>query len=231
MTTGTPPTATLAPFGEIRRDRFYWVGKTQFRFWAGCQTRVDSFNGEPASDGTVTIHIEPLADIPSPEQIQALQFVFENEQLVGTNILNAVLEIYPEQRRIFRQAYGYSSEMSEEEKDDFEEEYGFDVPEISNPEELKAIIKLHTIHIKSTARDGLAYMGYEFECNWDEEHGLGVMTHGSRVIEVEQAEVSFGCVAEEDGQVDLGTVYGEGLDLDDPDAEPTGKLVYRDPDL
>ncbi len=111
--------------------------------------------------------------------------------------------------------------MDEEEKEDFEEEYGYDVPVVNQPEELKELIKLHTVHVESGAKDGIAYLGFEFDCNWDEEHGLGVMMHGSRVLEVGQAEVSFRYVPEE-GRVDLELLYGCAADMVDPNAEPLG---------
>lgn len=219
----------LQPFGELKRERFFWVGQTRIAFWAGCQTRVDGYHQIPASDGTVVVHINPLAVPPSQEQIQALEFLLQNEELVCTNLLKAVFEIYPREREVFRESYGYSSDMDEEEKEDFEEEYGYDVPVIEQPGELKELIKLHTIHIKSTAKDGIAYLGYEFDCNWEEEHGLGVMMHGSRVIEIGQAEVGFNAVEDEDGQVDLELLYGEGVDMVDSGDEPNGYFV-DDPD-
>lgn len=215
----------LPPFGELKRERFSWVGQTKIAFWAGCQARVDEYHKIPASDGTVVVDIDPLAVPPSQEQIKALEFLLQNEELVCTNLLKAVFEIYPKEREVFRKAYGYSNDMDEEEKEDFEEEYGYDVPVIEQPGELKDLIKLHTIHIQSTAKDGIAYLGYEFDCNWEEEHGLGVMMHGSRVIEIGPAEVAFNSVDKEDGQVDLELLYGEGVDMVDPNAEPEGYLV------
>lgn len=50
-------------------------------------------------------------------------------------------------------------------------------------------------------------MGFELDCNWDEEHGLGVLMHKNRVVKVGQADVSFGC-ALEDAVIDLNKVYG-----------------------
>lgn len=37
----------------------------------------------------------------------------------------------------------------------------------------------------------MAYVGYEFRCTWDEEHGMGVMTHKNRVVAIGGADVSI----------------------------------------
>jgi len=33
-------------------------------------------------------------------------------------------------------------------------------------------------------KDGIPYVGFEFGCTWDEEHGLGVLMHGTRTVEI-----------------------------------------------
>jgi hypothetical protein len=35
------------------------------------------------------------------------------------------------------------------------------------------------------------YVGFEFGCTWDDEHGLGVLMHGERVVDVGGAETAF----------------------------------------
>lgn len=30
----------------------------------------------------------------------------------------------------------------------------------------------------------MAYVGFSFWCTWDDEHGLGVMTHKNRVVKI-----------------------------------------------
>jgi hypothetical protein len=45
------------------------------------------------------------------------------------------------------------------------------------------LVGLGVIHILPVALDDVAYTGFEFGCNWDEEHGLGVMMHQSRIVE------------------------------------------------
>lgn len=62
------------------------------------------------------------------------------------------------------------------------------VPEATDP---KNQIVLSQIHIHLVKRGGVAYVGYQFNCEWDREHGLGVMMHGTRVVEVGQADTAI----------------------------------------
>ena len=34
-------------------------------------------------------------------------------------------------------------------------------------------------------------MGNEFECKWDSEHGVGVLMHDNRMVEIGGADTSF----------------------------------------
>jgi hypothetical protein len=43
----------------------------------------------------------------------------------------------------------------------------------------------------NVSKDGFAYVGYEFGCTWDDEHGLGFMTHKDRIIDFGGADTSF----------------------------------------
>jgi hypothetical protein len=56
---------------------------------------------------------------------------------------------------------------------------------------MRSLVGLSTVHVLPVARDGVAYLGFEFGCVWDTEHGAGVMTHLDRVVATGQAAVSL----------------------------------------
>jgi hypothetical protein len=62
------------------------------------------------------------------------------------------------------------------------------LPEKVDGKALRKLVTLTTVHLHWPQRDGLAYVGYQLACAWDGEHGVGVMTHGDRVVEVGQAD-------------------------------------------
>ena len=73
------------------------------------------------------------------------------------------------------------------------------MPDVENIEQFKDLIGLSQIHLLNVSKDNVAYVGYEFGCNWDDEHGLGFMTHKDRIIDFGGADTSFmAWVAEED---------------------------------
>jgi hypothetical protein len=62
---------------------------------------------------------------------------------------------------------------------------------VSDPTDLRSLVGLSSVHVLNVVRDGVACIGFEFGCVWDEEHGAGVMTHLGRVIATGQADCSF----------------------------------------
>jgi hypothetical protein len=88
----------------------------------------------------------------------------------------------------------------------WQEEYGYDeeekrliMPNMNDKQGLREILKPIRIFILDIESGGLPYIGIEFQCSWDEEHGLGVMFHENRVVEIGGADTAFlSWIAEED---------------------------------
>jgi hypothetical protein len=73
------------------------------------------------------------------------------------------------------------------------------LPPVNSIEDFRAIIGLTTVHLHAVERLGLPYVGFELGCSWDDEHGLGVLMHGTRVVEIGGADTAFvAWVAEQD---------------------------------
>lgn len=56
------------------------------------------------------------------------------------------------------------------------------MPDIKNPEAFRSLISLGSMSFYPFAKDGLGYVGLGFGCEWDQEHGFGVMLHGLQII-------------------------------------------------
>ncbi|MBQ4822109.1 hypothetical protein [Aquimarina sp. MMG016] len=129
------------------------------------------------SDGIIGIHIEEY-DFEKPQEFQkkALEY-FNNNQ---TDVLNAlclgIIEYYPKLMKVY--------DITE-----FDEEFGF--PKIQNIDDVKKVIGIGNIHILDDKKDELSYVGFECGCPWDEEHGLGIIMHKERVIDVGAADIAF----------------------------------------
>lgn len=176
-------TLTLPPFPPLRWDKPFWEGAVRLDSWRGFQTRqgpYGSVSSDDASAGTVRLSVSPPDDEemrpPSPEQARAFQHLLDNEQAIHDAVLQAILDDYPR----LREAYAYDEEEAEEV-----------MPAVERVDQFKRLIGLSIVHVLAGVKDGFPCVGFEFGCTWDEEHGLGVLTHRVRVIEVGAADTSF----------------------------------------
>jgi hypothetical protein len=115
-----------------------------------------------------------------------LRYLLENDEAVRDRLLAAIFEEYPRLReKLLRDEFCDESEM----------------PVLNRPEQLKAYLGLSTVHVLQVVKEDAAYVGFEFGCTWDEEHGLGIMTHQGRIVEYPDmgiGKVSGGDLASED---------------------------------
>lgn len=92
---------------------------------------------------------------------------------------------------------------------------------VKSTAKLKAMMELDALRMSTVARDGMAYLGLSFKCTWDEEHGAGVLLHGSRVVEVGDSDAARDTFAAlDDGGKEIGP-WSRGLDnFRDPGRNP-----------
>jgi len=176
----TGDTLNLPPLPALKWNDYFWVTSVLLTSWAGFQSRQGPYGAIDeliTSDGSITMMVhtpnnEPST--PSNEQIAAYQHLIERQEPIRDSLLQAILAEYP----TWREEYADSSAEDAEEV----------MPDIQRPEQLKELIGLGIVHIHTVAKDGIAYVGYEFGSNWEEEHGLGAMTHAGRVVNIGSAD-------------------------------------------
>ena len=176
---------------DFQLDQFsFWAAKAQLPSWAGFQTRdgpYGSINSDSPSDGFVTIVLgrdkSPLTD----QERASAQWLLDHEAEVASAVLQGLLAEYPRLQGL----YGYEGA----ERDEY-------MPDVSSAKDFRQLIGLHNVHVLSLQKEGVPYIGYEFGCMWDDEHGLGVLMHGARVVEVGDASTAFTLwIAERDAGV------------------------------
>jgi hypothetical protein len=153
-----------------------YEGQITLPAWIGFQSRQGFYGSKDSSgtsNGLVKVHINgrqvDYVKTTTQEQINALSFLHDNADKIRDGILNALF-----------------NELSV-----IKEIYEGLVPEINSISDFKNVLGLSIIHVMDSDKDGIAYLGYEFGCDWDDEHGLGVMMHKERVIGIGQAGTSF----------------------------------------
>ncbi|WP_440224825.1 DUF6985 domain-containing protein [Dokdonella sp. MW10] len=85
-------------------------------------------------------------------------------------------------------------------------EYGIDdeeLNEIESVEQLTANVDLSFVRIFPHSKAGLPYLGFELECDWDPEHGCGVLVCGTDLVDAGTSDSaqSIGAIEEHGGAV------------------------------
>jgi hypothetical protein len=172
---------TLAqPFPPFEWDGYWWAGIVKLPAWAGQRPWRSSAN---AANDTVEIHVNTEDDEPAPplpSQAAAFEHLMAQQEAVRDAILQALFASYSANYLVWREENGYDEAEAEE-----------FLPALQQPADLKALITLASVNIFRTSKDGLSYVGYEFACTWEAEHGLGAMMHGSRVVETGGADTGI----------------------------------------
>ncbi|RAJ33070.1 DUF6985 domain-containing protein [Pedobacter cryoconitis] len=107
---------------------------------------------------------------------RGLAYIADNQSKILEVILTGLLEQYP----TLQNEYGYSCS----DKQDF-------MPDVMAIKDFADLLSPVGIHIFSVYQDKFPYIGYEFSCSWDTEHGLGFMMFQNRIIEIGGADTSF----------------------------------------
>jgi hypothetical protein len=187
------PTAWNPPLPALVWDKYGWSGKDKLPAWQGFQSREGEYAAQSSSnqsDGGVQLNVMPPNGVdespPSNEQAAAYHELLANQEFVRDAILKAVFDSYP----AWQAMYGYSGDEAD----------GL-MPPVTAPEYFRRLVGLSTVHILPVAKNGIAYVGFEFGCSWDSEHGLGAMTHQGRIVKIGGADTSFlEWVAENDAE-------------------------------
>lgn len=160
---------------KLDEDGFCWVARAKLASWRGYFDRSGSYGGpgpDAVSDGTVELVFAPEGRDTSPltaAELALVEWALANERAVSDAARAAICAEYP----TLREFYGYSPE-----------EAAAYMPDIASADDLRTLIGLYAFNVHPIGKDGVPYIGLELGCTWDDEHGLGVLMHGTRCVEV-----------------------------------------------
>jgi uncharacterized protein DUF6985 len=183
------PNLTAADF---RWDGHCWAAMAQLDCWRGFQSRRGSYGAcdslEP-SDGTVALVFAPEGRDGAPlgdAEVALARWPLERGGAMQEPLLAGLMVRYASLRPRYARFLG--------------KEYERSMPPVEDVRGFQTLIGLHTIYVHQVQKSGLPYVGFEFGCTWDTEHGLGVLMHGTRVVEIGGADTAFLLwIAERDG--------------------------------
>jgi hypothetical protein len=146
-----------------------WGYKVNLPEFAGFQERNGSYSSISSDNpnlGELKIEFEDdLSDNtdPYPEQLNSLNYIFSNQKDIVNAIIEKTLQTLPE----IIECYDL------QEEDEFQN---------LDHEKTKTLMGFDTITIKIVSKDGFSYFDISGGCNWDEEHGLNILFHKSRIV-------------------------------------------------
>lgn len=177
---------------QLKWVDYFWEGKAVLPSWSGFQKRLGSYSsltGSEPSSGEVLLSVsspdEKTPSPPSEAQVRSFCYIRDNDCAMREKVLKAIFDVYPTWRENYQDFLG--------------EEFEKQMPVLRNLSDLKSLIGLSTLHILKAEKDGQAYVGFEFGCTWEEEHGLGVMSLGGQIVDVGSAEEAFSINAANQG--------------------------------
>ena len=139
-----------------------------------------------ASDGIVEIQLSPIrrsAEPPTATEVAAVSWVIENEALISHALIASLFKEYGS----LQELYGYSGKPRAEL-----------MPDIERADELRSMIRLHKVYVHRTQKEGTPYSGFLFGCDWEKEHGLGILMQGNRTVKIGWADTAFDPVRHDD---------------------------------
>jgi hypothetical protein len=161
---------------DVSQNNGFWEGTIHLDFW-------NAFF-DISEDIKLNIGGDRLIGEITAFHKKGYEYLIENQKKILDSILSDLMNVYPQMQN----EYDY----------DEIEKAGY-MPNVSSPESFKNILKPDKIYILEVSKDKIPYIGCEFICSWDDEHGLGVMLYKDKVIQMGGADTSFlSWIAEKD---------------------------------
>jgi len=149
-------------------------GKVSLPVWKDFQNTQELYDSLEAVRGLneefrISIGGDMVVANPTitPEHINSYNYLITHSEQISNSILTRLFSEY----KNLRNEYGYEENDTDE-----------TMPDVDNIEQFKKLVGLSQVHLMNVSKDNIAYVGYQFDCNWDDEHGLGFMTHRDRVV-------------------------------------------------
>jgi hypothetical protein len=171
-------------FPQFTWNGHAWMSSAKLPAWAGYQIREGAYGGVSStalSDGVVRIRFAPEgrhADPLSENEIALVQWLIDNEAAVHHAMLEKLFDEYPNIRD------QWLSFFDKEEASEI-------LPRIKHPEQLKKIVGVSFINVHQISKNGIPFIGVELGCTWEQEHGLGILLHGTTALELGGADTAF----------------------------------------
>jgi hypothetical protein len=108
--------------------------------------------------------------LPSPSHLAAFSYLMEHERAIAAVVRRALL----------RDARRVTARLSPIDG----------VRPVKTEADLRRRLRLTRVFLHDQSLAGVAYCGLTFRCDWDDEHGAGVLLHRRRVVRAGDAQLA-----------------------------------------
>jgi hypothetical protein len=174
------PNLQIENIGNGKKPLFVIKGFIELPCWNGYYLYDDTYKlkkDKVVTGGRIDLWVDGEIALDnnllfSEDQINAYFFLVEHQESVKRSILQSLQQQFP---RLLADEYA-----SWDQEDP-------NLPQLADPThefDFKEYIGPESIHIGKDIKEGSAYVTWRFRCRWDIEHGLDIVTHKERVIEI-----------------------------------------------
>ena len=176
----TIPNIQVQHIGTGKKPHSVIKGFVELPCWNGYYLYDESYalkKNKTVTNGAIELWVDGMVNkdgtfFIDPEQINSYIYLVENQEGIKHAILNALKKELP-----LLMETEYASW-------DLEEEWFPKLADLTPEFDFKNYIGPESITIGEDVKDGIAYITWRFRCRWDIEHGLDIITHKERVIEI-----------------------------------------------
>jgi len=158
------------------RDGEQWDSVIRLPAWEA------SFSGEPGLHGLVVVDATEDESAVRAKYAPALAYLREHQKILREAMLPELARTQNETNALVLQTFrdhpvqmALMPYMKDAEKQ---------LRKTVTVDDARAMFTLGSVYLLPLRKDGMPYIGFHFESEMDPEHGLGVMMHGDRVVEV-----------------------------------------------
>ncbi|HEX8637846.1 MAG TPA: hypothetical protein VF692_07290, partial [Pyrinomonadaceae bacterium] len=154
-------------------------------------------NGKEITDGKIRLDFGGYngdKSINWQAEINAYNHLLENQYEIRDSIIRSLIEKFDWLKETYD--WDQDDDVTPDAKVDFD---------------FKGFIGPLSVSFDEESKDDIAYLEWHFQCEWDEEHGLAVITHQERVIDLDRGETDIWKIYEDNGTLaEKQKEYDEG---------------------
>ena len=168
------PNVQLVKTGSKKNPGYTVEGWIDLHAWTGYYLYDDSYKlkkDKVVTNGSIRLSFDSTGDL-AQEQVDCYYYLVEHEETIKRSILQALKQAFP---RLLSTEY---------ESWDHDDGSLPRLADLTPAFDFKNHIGPETISIGEIDKDGMAYVTWYFRAAWDPEHGMQVITHKDRVIDI-----------------------------------------------